>query len=94
MNDMVLCKDCKHSFTPWHAWLQQSKYALHCRRTYTSSHTDVSPVTGPFKVKAHYETCYVNRIRSFKGDTCGPDGLLWEPKNSKDLFKYIKHVST
>jgi len=24
---------------------------------------------------------------------CGEKGLWWEPKNKKDLFKYIKHVS-
>jgi hypothetical protein len=94
MSDTVLCKDCKHSFTPWHAWLQPSKYALHCRKTLVATHTNIDPVIGEVEVKSHYQTCQTNRLRSFKDETCGPDGRNWEPKRRQDLFKYIKHVST
>jgi hypothetical protein len=94
MTDTVLCKDCKHSFTPWHAWLQPSRYALHCRKTFVNAHVDTNPVIGEIKVKAYYDTCQMTRLRSYSDNSCGPDGRDWEPKKPRDLFKYIKHVST
>jgi hypothetical protein len=51
-------------------------------------------VLGTKKVPAKYESCGVARIGNLKReDRCGEAGIWWEPKNKRDLFKYIKHVS-
>jgi hypothetical protein len=51
-------------------------------------------VLGEKKVPAKYDSCGVARIGNpSRDDRCGEDGKFWEPKNKRDLFKYIKHVS-
>ena len=97
MSDSFLCKDCVHSFRKisefpnWftgHEWL--------CRKSYISEKIEHNPVIGPIKQKGYYERCHLARsehLRSLKEDGCGPEGYLWQPRNKKDLFKFIKHVS-
>jgi hypothetical protein len=94
MSETVLCKDCKHAINRW--WLLNGEeYNYYCRKSFKPDTIEPNPVIGTRKVKAKYDTCGVTRIGSPGRDhgRCGEEGLWWEPKNKKDLFKYIKHVS-
>ena len=96
MEQQVLCKDCKHSFRQFGDWLAygSASIAFSCRKTYKPKHNEPDPVLGSRVVKAKYDTCSVARIGTPGRDhgRCGESGLWWEPKNKRDLFKYIKHV--
>lgn len=85
----LLCKDCKHSFVPWHAKLfnliSTSKYYYYCRKSATASQVIFDPVTGPEKVSKNYKLCSQMRER-FTDPVCGPEGAAWEPKRKRDLF--------
>jgi hypothetical protein len=97
MTDKVLCKDCKHSFIPFQSFLWHgfNTYAYKCRISFKETHEEFDPVTGPKKVKGEYQSCNIARVGSavYGTERCGEEGKFWEPKNKKDLFKYIKHVS-
>ena len=96
MSEHVICKDCKHSFIQLKDWLIHgtASFNYKCRRSYKPEHTEHNPVIGEIKVDAKYETCSVARIgHPDREDRCGELGKFWEPKNKKDLFKFIKHVS-
>lgn len=99
MSEQVLCKDCKHSFRTLNSIVVhgfKSPYAYYCRKSYKPAHDVVDPVTGPKRVEARYDTCGVARIGSRvydQNERCGEQGHWWEPKNKRDLFKFIKHVS-
>ena len=96
MNEPVLCKDCKHSFRKFADWMTHgsSSYAYSCRKSFKAEHIEPDLVLGSKKVPAKYESCGVARIgRPDRNDRCGEAGKFWEPKNKRDLFKYIKHVS-
>lgn len=98
MTEQVLCKDCKHSFRTISNILTHgltSEYSYQCRKSFKETHVEPNPVVGAKKVQAKYDSCGVARIGSKGRDhgRCGEEGLWWEPKNKKDLFKYIKHVS-
>jgi hypothetical protein len=92
--EQVLCKDCKHSFKVWHEILMPSNFALRCRNAFHPAATRIDPVTGPVKQDAYYERCSLARTTAFlsEPEKCGQDGKNWQPKNKRDLFKYIKHV--
>ena len=90
MSEQVLCKDCRHSFTPWINWfLAPGKYRSNCRKSYKPAHEEFNPVTGMTPVAAKYDGCSAFRIRSVD---CGPEGKLWEPKDPKKFFVYLKRV--
>jgi hypothetical protein len=96
MSDVVLCKDCKHSFRKVSDWLAHgsASFAYSCRKSFKPAHDEPDLVLGSKKVPAKYESCGVARIgRPDRTDRCGESGKFWEPKNKRDLFKYIKHVS-
>ena len=90
--ELVLCKDCKHSFRTWYDILfgASKRYSMKCRLNYKSSEEDLDLVTGPKMVDAKYESCSLTRLNS---QPCGESGKLWQPKHQKDIFKYIKHVA-
>ena len=92
--EQVLCKDCKHSFKPWDEFFMPASIALRCRIAFHPEEVKVDPVTGPATVKAHYDRCGLARSIAFlsEPEKCGKEGKNWEPKNKRDLFKYIKHV--
>jgi hypothetical protein len=85
MGDTVLCKDCKHA-----SWNPLRLYSWQCRREKVPGKINEDLVTGPKFEKPYYESCEIARA-SFS--TCGKEGKFWAPKNKKDLFKFIKHVS-
>ena len=96
MSEQVLCKDCKHSFRKFSDWMAHgsASFAYSCRKSYKPAHVEPDLVLGEKKVPAKYESCGVARIGNpSRTDRCGEDGKFWEPKNKRDLFKYIKHVS-
>ncbi len=86
----LLCKQCKHSFIPFEqrvlsimSFSKPSKFFYKCKKAFKEDESEFNPVTGPVKVKRHYETCASARMRS---GVCGMEGTLWEPKHKKDLF--------
>ena len=88
---IVLCKDCKHSFRKWTDFL--GFYApLRCRKFYFPERIEIDPVIGPEKKKAHYKTCSSERMFSGLNEPCGKEGKLWEPKDKKNFFVYLKRV--
>ena len=90
-NQTVLCKDCRHSFRTWYDILFRTsvRYSLRCRKAFKATEEEIDYVTGP-KVKAeHYETCGVTRLNS---SVCGNEGKLWQPKDPKKMFFYMKRV--
>ena len=94
--EQVLCKDCKHSFRPLSNILfhGNSSYAYKCKISFKETHEKFDPVIGPKIIRGDYESCGVARIGSrVYPERCGEEGKYWEPKNKRDLFKYIKHVS-
>lgn len=94
MNDVVLCKDCKHRFREWNTFgYWGSGFEWLCRKAYVTETVEHDPVTGPKKVPAHYKRCSLTRLHdhSYSKD-CGKEGVWWEPKNPKKfMFKIIKH---
>ena len=96
MSDVVLCKDCKHSFRKVSDWLAHgsASFAYSCRKSFKPAHDEPDLVLGSKKVPDKYESCGVARIGNpSRTDRCGEQGIFWEPKNKRDLFKFIKHVS-
>ena len=93
MSETVLCKDCKHAINRW--WQLNGEYNYHCRKSFKPTNIQPNPVVGSKRVPAKYESCAMTRIGSLGRDhgRCGEAGLWWEPKDKRDLFKYIKHVS-
>lgn len=86
----LLCRECKHSFTPWSSWLVEEQYRLRCRNAYEPAHIRPNPVTGGTKVAAKYEECSTARIGSIRSpDRCGEEGRHWQPKYKQGLFKLI-----
>jgi hypothetical protein len=95
MSDQVLCKDCKHSFrklADFPQWFTGSE--LRCRLNYIENEVMENRVTGNVKVAPYYARCSASRLDwNMNRLNCGKDGKWWAPKNKRDLFKYIKHVS-
>jgi hypothetical protein len=93
--EQVLCKDCKHSFRTFSNWMAHGshRHAYTCRKAFTPEHFEQDPVLGSVKVESRYETCGLARIgRPDRDDRCGEIGKWWEPKDKKNLFKYIRHL--
>jgi hypothetical protein len=90
--DIVLCKDCKHSFrslvdlTSW-----GTGYEYRCRRNFKDKTIDINLVTGPVSKSAHYEMCSSSRI-GHSDNVCGKRGLWWEPKHKKHYFIWLKRI--
>ena len=89
--EKLLCKDCKHSFISWadRFNFMSRQYAMRCRKNYKEEEDDGNLVTGSRMTPAHFERCGTSRIQSAK---CGEEGKWWQPKNKKDLFKYIRSI--
>ena len=91
MSEVVLCKDCKHSFRNWKEFF--GFYApLRCRKVYFPESVEVDLVDGPTRKKAYYKTCSSERLFSNTEELCGKQGKLWEPKDKKNFFVYLKRV--
>ena len=93
MSERVLCKDCKHSINKW--WLVNGEFNYFCRKSFKPTNVEPNLVVGSKRVPAKYDLCGVTRIGTAGRDhgRCGEEGLWWEPKHKRDLFKFIKHVS-
>ena len=87
----VLCKDCRHSFRSWTDVL--FFYApLRCRKRYFPESVEVDPVHGAKKQPAHYRSCSSERMFSGSAELCGKQGKLWEPRDKKGFFVYLKRI--
>lgn len=96
-DEVLLCKDCKHSFRKWGDWFVPEKYSLKCRLAYREEKVEVDPVIGKQITPAHYENCNTSRLdylsKHNDEEGCGKQGRFWQPKHKKDLFKLIKKES-
>ena len=98
MSEQVLCKDCKHSFrklSDFPQWGTGSE--LRCRLNYIENEVIENRVTGDTIRPPYYERCALTRMdylsKERNSEVCGKAGKWWTPRNNKDLFKFIKHVS-
>jgi hypothetical protein len=92
----LYCIDCVYSFVPWDQKLfhyicapfsKIPSYAYMCKHiTAGDDVRNISPVTGPEKVKVGYPSCIENRRLNHE---CGPAAAHWAPKHKKDLFKAL-----
>lgn len=90
MTETVLCKDCKHAFRPWYFWIDSAgPYTWKCRQAHMNAQVEHNPVIGQIVHPAKYESCNLSR---FKGTACGPEGKLWEPRDPKKFFTYLKRI--
>ena len=94
----VLCKDCKHSFRKLSEFPQWGTgYEWRCRLNYIENEIIENRVTGDTVQSPYYARCSTTRMdflsKDRKEEVCGKEGKWWAPKDKKDLFKFIKHVS-
>ena len=96
MNELLLCKDCKHSFrTPVDIFLLgfKSPHAYKCRLMFKESAPEPDPVVGVKIKPSHYESCTIARMdylsEARKNSNCGPNAQWWQPRDPKGLFKLI-----
>ena len=91
MAEQVRCLDCKHrKVTLADFFASSARYRGVCLKAWVPEKIEFDPVLGEQVTKGYYESPGIARVRD---SSCGKEGRLWEPKNKKDLFKFIKHVS-
>ena len=84
--EQVFCKDCKHGFyESFFDFVVNFRYGMKCKLTYHSETVDL--VTGRVD-KGVYESCRQTRNSR---EWCDINGKSWVPKNSKNVFLYLKH---
>ena len=89
MTEQVRCLDCRHrKVTFVDLFANTARYRGVCLKAWVPEKRKFDPVLGEEVVKGHYENPPMARVT-----VCGKEGTLWEPKDKKDLFKFIKHVS-
>jgi hypothetical protein len=75
----------------------RNSFNMHCKKSYVEAEIVPNEVMGPKISEAHYQRCSTARLHLIsdkeKDKNCGKDGRFWEPRNKKDLFKFIKKVS-
>ena len=91
MTEQVRCLDCKHRKVTLVDYLVASERVRGiCTQTWVPESREFDPVLGEKIIKGHFENPMFARTSN---RPCGREGKLWEPKDKKDLFKFIKHVS-
>jgi hypothetical protein len=90
MIDKILCKDCKFSKVSWFNRMIDNQYAFKCSHPDSWYQPSEDRVTGK-PTPGYFQSC--STMRGGLSDGCGKEGKLWSPRNKKDLFKFIKHVS-
>jgi hypothetical protein len=93
--ETFLCKDCKHCFvTPTDAILYafdwNNKHRYSCRKSWSEPKID-NLVVGSTS-KGFYYTCSAARIGKSVEGNCGQDAFYWEPKDKRNLFKFMMKV--
>lgn len=95
MKDLLLCKECKHSFRKWSELPQWGMgHEYRCRLAWQPEEVEHDPVTGPKKVAGYYKRCSMVRLHesNYKNE-CGKEAIHWQPKDKKGLFKLIKKTA-
>lgn len=82
--NQVFCKDCRYSQNQW--WNFSGSYNYKCLKSIQDERVD--RVTGKVDPK-FVNACSTARII---GQACGPEGTLWEPKDKKDFFVFLRRV--
>jgi hypothetical protein len=91
MTEEVRCLDCRHrKVTLVDLFANTARFRGVCLKSWVPEKREFDPVVGEKITKGHFENPSFARMSSMP---CGKEGKLWEPKNKKDLFKFIKHVS-
>lgn len=94
--EKFFCKDCKHRFVKPSEWIfyitGMNPVFWSCRKSYQPSVEEIDPVTGPKMSKPKYWSCSSARIGRSREGNCGEDAFYWEPRDKRDLFKFIKKV--
>ena len=84
MSDTVFCKDCKHcSRDLVDAIFRVDNFKCKHNKSFTGGHINL--VTGK-RIGGRYAYC--NSARMNLGH-CKPDGIFWEPKNTKKFLLTI-----
>jgi hypothetical protein len=93
MTELVRCLDCKHRKVTVADWFISSsaRYRGVCLKAWVPEKREFDPVLGEQVTKGHFDSPGMARARD---GACSKEGRFWEPKNPKDMFKFIKHVST
>jgi len=90
VDNVLLCKDCKHSFVPYghRLFFIFTKYVTDenvfmCKKS-KEGYRRWNPVTG-------FETIEtpVQRCSNYRETHCHREGRYWTPKHKKDLFKLL-----
>lgn len=97
-----LCKDCKHSDIEWSAYLSYifnlgapEPHWYKCKKFLKDDdrliRSEPCPVTGKVVSKkiSHDDLQFCSIVRDERYGKCGKDAKMWEPKNKKDLFKFL-----
>ena len=90
--DMVTCTSCKHSYVSLTNILMGGRHFAKCKRTEKSA-MSYDPVTGKTFKKVDIDYCSTERgdFKGIRGE-CGPKGIHWVPKHTRDVFKLLKKI--
>lgn len=90
--DVVTCSSCKHSYVSLANLLLGGRQFARCKRTEQVS-MSYDPVTGKTFKKVDMDYCSTER-GDFGGrrEECGPKGIYWVPKKTKDVFKALRKI--
>ena len=88
--DVVTCASCKHSHVSLANLLLGGRQFARCKRTEQSAMT-YDPVTGKTFNKVDIDYCSTERgdYGGRRGE-CGPKGIHWVPKHTRDVFKALR----
>lgn len=88
--DMVTCASCKHCYVSFTNMLFGGRQFAKCKRT-LKTETKYDPVTGKVKKTETMDYCSTHRgDYSGYSNECGPQGIHWVPKSTKDVFTALK----
>lgn len=87
--DIVTCASCKHCYVSLANLLFGARHLAKCQRTERSTMT-YDPVTGKTFKKVSIDYCGTERGDYGRRGECGPQGVHWVPKKTKDVFKALR----
>lgn len=92
--DTIACIDCMYCVNTarWYKWAfgaAKNEENYRCSKL-VEIETEVDLITGVTTTSTTMKRCYT--CRASYNSECGEHGLLWTPKNDKDLFKLIRKI--
>ena len=88
----VTCVSCKHYYISLANLLTGGQQFARCKRKEQVS-MSYDPVTGKTFKKVSIDYCSTER-KDYSGHSgeCGPNGIHWVPKNTRDVFKALRKI--